>query len=271
MNQEGIRMPELDVRKTDRKLEIVLNRPAEENRLTYSMMMLIRDTVIESQNDADIRALVFRGEGTHFCEGESRQDLGEWPTEFAGRAPGGEHGAPPLPQQAMISAVRSCSKPTIALLTGHTSGIGLDLACASDHRLASKSAVLSDGRVKEASHVATGITHMLPRLIGLSQATRLILLGDKLPAEEALSMGLVHEVYSDKDFEKQTKEFIDTIARLATRSYSIIKEQTIEQLDMPYEWALKHSLAVRQTNVIEDRMEAADAFREKRDPEFSGR
>ena len=89
MNQEGIRMPELDVRKTDRTLEIVLNRPAEENRLTYSMMMLIRDTVIESQSDPDIRAVVFRGEGTHFCEGESRQDLGEWPTEFAGRAPGG--------------------------------------------------------------------------------------------------------------------------------------------------------------------------------------
>ena len=83
-------MPELDVRKTDRKLEIALNRPAEENRLTYSMMMLIRDTVIESQSDPDIRAVVFRGEGTHFCEGESRQDLGEWPTEFAGRAPGGE-------------------------------------------------------------------------------------------------------------------------------------------------------------------------------------
>jgi enoyl-CoA hydratase/carnithine racemase len=154
---------------------------------------------------------------------------------------------------------------------GKVAGLGLDIAAASDHRIATEKMIISDGRIQNAEHVATGITHILPRLIGLSQATRILLLGDELTAIEASRIGLIHAVYASDDFTDQAARFVDKISTLATRSYSIIKEQTIEQLDMPYEWALKHSLAIRQTNVIEDRVEAAAAFKEKREPKFSGR
>ena len=252
-------------------LKIELDRPDQGNRLTYEMMLSIRDAIRDANTNDDIRVVVISSSSNVFCAGEDRNDLGDWPNEFSGRGPLGSHGLPPLPQQEMISALRSCQKPTVTLLTGNVMGLGLDIAAACDHRIATETTIVSDGRVQNAEHVATGITHILPRLIGLSQATRILLLGDELTATEAHRIGLIHEVYPDNNFTVEADRFVDKISALATRSYSIIKEQTIEQLDMPYEWALKHSLAIRQTNVIEDRSEAAAAFKEKREPKFSGR
>ena len=264
-------MTDIQISQEGPHLKIALTRPDHENRLTYEMMLSIRDAILRANTDEAIRVVTISGSTNLFCAGEDKDTLGEWPREFSGRGPLGSHGLPQLPQQEMISALRSCQKPTVALLTGKVAGLGLDIAAASDHRIATEKTIISDGRIQNAEHVATGITHILPRLIGLSQATRILLLGDELTAIEASRIGLIHAVYASDDFTDEAARFIDKISTLATRSYSIIKEQTIEQLDMPYEWALKHSLAIRQTNVIEDRAEAAAAFKEKREPKFSGR
>ena len=265
------KMTDIQISQDRTCLKIELDRPDQGNRLTYEMVLSIRDAARHANTNDDIRVVVISSSSNGFCAGEDRNDLGDWPNEFSGRGPLGSHGLPPLPQQEMISALRSCQKPTVTLLTGNVTGLGLDIAAACDHRIATETTIVSDGRVQNAEHVATGITHILPRLIGLSQATRILLLGDELTATEARRIGLIHEVYPDNDFTVEADRFVDKISALATRSYSIIKEQTIEQLDMPYEWALKHSLAIRQTNVIEDRSEAAAAFKQKREPKFSGR
>ena len=177
----------------------------------------------------------------------------------------------PIPQQRMLRRIRSLSRPTVAILKGSTLGLGFDLAAVCDIRIAAADAEIGDGRVLQAQHVATGITHALPRLIGLSQAMRLLLLGETIDAAEAARIGFVHFVVDPSQLETEAESLLSKLAAMATRSYGLVKQQVIDELDMPYETALMHSMAIRQTNVIEDRAEGARSFAEKRPAKFSGR
>ncbi len=254
-----------------RTLRVRLNRPERENAVDYEMIGAMLALTREAAGDGDLRAVVFEGEGRSFCAGEAREGMGEWPPEYARRRPGGSHGAAPLPQQDLLTAVRALDRPTVAVLAGRTLGFGLDLAAVCDIRLAATDAETGDPRVHEARHAATGITHLLPRLIGLSQAMRLLLLGESVDGGEAEAIGLVHFACTPEGLDAAADELVARLAKMATRSYGVIKEQLVGQLDLPYDQALMHSLAVRQTNVIEDRGEAARAFIEKRDAHFTGR
>jgi enoyl-CoA hydratase/carnithine racemase len=111
-------MTDIQISQEGSCLKIQLTRPDHENRLTYEMMLSIRDAILSANTDEDIRVVVISGSANLFCTGEDKDALGEWPSEFSGRGPLGSHGLPPLPQQEMISALRSCKKPTVALLTG---------------------------------------------------------------------------------------------------------------------------------------------------------
>jgi len=252
-------------------LIVALNRPGKQNALTYEMMDAINEALRPVGESWDIRAVVFRGTGEDFCSGDNPDDMGEWPKKYKHRRPDGSHGPAPLPQQEMLKAIRNLPKPTIAVLQGKTLGLGLDLACVCDIRICAGDAVFGDPRILQARHNTTGLTYILPRLIGQSQAVRILLLGEEIDGAEAEKIGLVYKSFPPNVFTEEANNIVQQISEMPTRSYAIIKQQILEELDMPYETALMHSLAIRQTNIIEDLQEGMTALREKRKPQFKGR
>ena len=235
--------------------------------IDFAMLERLREAVdAAAENDA-VRALVLD------CRsgGDDWTNMGEWPERLAHRRPEGTHGPGPLPEQDAIKALRAFMKPTLALLHGEVLGLALDLACVCDIRLASATARIGDPRIRQGRAAATGIAYLLPKLIGQSQAMRILLLGEILDATEAKRIHLVHEVVDDDAFDARAHEFANEIAKLPTRAWEVHKLQVLPQLDLPFDAAMVHSLGVRQTHVIEDRVEGMKAWRERRAPEFTGR
>lgn len=235
--------------------------------IDFDTLESLREAVNAAADDEGTRVLVLD------CRsgGDDWADMGEWPQRLAHRRPEGSHGPGPLPEQDAIKALRAFMKPTLALMHGEVLGLALDLACVCDIRLASASARIGDPRVRQGRAAATGITYLLPKLIGQSQAMRILLLGEILDALEAKRIQLVHEVVDDAAFDARAIELGEEIARLPTRAWEVHKLQLLPQLDLPFDAAMVHSLGVRQTHVIEDRVEGMRAWRERRPPEFKGR
>ena len=235
--------------------------------IDYAMLESLREAVAGASTDDNVRALVLG------CEsgGDDWTNMGEWPARLAHRRPRGSHGPGPLPEQDAIKTLRGFMKPTLALLRGEVLGLALDFACVCDVRLAAASASIGDPRIRQGRAAATGIAYLLPKLIGQSQAMRILLLGEPIDAMEARRIHLVHEVVEDADFDARANTLAGDIAKLPTRAWEVHKLQVLPQLDLPFDAAMVHSLGIRQTHVIEDRLEGMKAWRERRAPAFKGR
>lgn len=245
---------------------MVVREALNTENLSFTRIDDLSRVVRRAQDDRSIRALVLVLDLGRV----DPADMGQWPEGLEHRSVRGSHGPGPILEQRLIKDLRCFLKPSVAIIGPNLFDFGIDIASACDIRVARDDSVISDTRVSSGRTAASGIAYLLPRLVGLSQAMRISLLGESLNADEALRINFLHDVIDTASFESKANKLIASIAKMPTRAWELHKMQVLPQLDQDFETAMVHSLGIRQTHVIRDRQEGIRAWRERRDPEFKG-
>ncbi|WP_439496266.1 enoyl-CoA hydratase/isomerase family protein [Bosea sp. (in: a-proteobacteria)] len=202
--------PEIYLEQDGNVAELVLNRPAKLNTMTPDMFALLRELSQQIAQTPSIHAVILRGEGERaFCAGTDVNTLKEYEDFWAWRN-----------RIDYVTQIRTIRQPVIAALRGWALGGGHELAVAADIRIAARSTVLGSPEVALGWVGAGGTSQFLPRLIGYGQTMRLLLSGQRVPAEEALRIGLVEEVVDDGQELVRARELARQIA-----SYSPVATQ----------------------------------------------
>ena len=174
---------------------VTLNRPEVRNAMSLRMVSELCDVVARAEAAGDVRVIVLRGAGGHFCAGADLQDMAQArQREIAGESDA--IAAVNARFGALCGAFARTGIATVAVLEGTVMGGGLGLACVVDVALAGQGAQL---RLPETSLgvVPAQIAAFLVERVGGSQARRLAVTGGRLDAAQALAIGLVHEVHAD--------------------------------------------------------------------------
>jgi 2-(1,2-epoxy-1,2-dihydrophenyl)acetyl-CoA isomerase len=243
---------------------LTLNRPQSLNAFVPEMNQEVLGALKDAERDKEVRCLVITGAGRAFCAG---QDL-------KGRTPeqkGSLGDSLREKYNPMIRQIRQMETIVIAAVNGVAAGAGCNLALACDLRVASEEAKFIQSFVRVGLAPDSGGSFILPRLVGVSKAMELLLLGDPVDAQEAQRIGLVARVFASADFAKSTREIAERVAR-APRGIGLIKRAVNHAMlreteaDLEYE-AYLQEIAGRSA----DYDEGVRAFLEKRTPVFTGK
>jgi 2-oxoglutaroyl-CoA hydrolase len=168
-----------------------------------------------------------------------------------------------------VAAPERCSKPVIAALDGYVFGVGFELALACDFRLATQGVEFAFPEATIGMIPGSGGTQRLARLVGLGRAKDIVMRGRRVPAEEALALGLVTEIVSD--LEGAVRSLCDELRRLSPLSLAMAKRVLNHAYDVPLHAGLElEGLAYGLLQQTHDFREGVDAFVNKRRPEFTG-
>ena len=247
----------------DGVLVLTLNRPEKLNAITGELLDALYAALKEGEEDREVRALLLTGAGRAFSAG---QDL----TEFGDRKP--DYEAHLRRYNRVVEALSGLEKPLGVAVNGVAAGAGMSLALWGDLRLAAVGASFTTAFVRIGLVPDSGLSFLLPRLVGLAKAQELLLLSPRLSAEEALALGLVHRVVPAEKLMEEALSLAKELAQGPTRAYALTKKLLLET----YRLSLTEALALEavlqgQAGQTQDHEEGVRAFREKRPPRFQGR
>jgi enoyl-CoA hydratase/carnithine racemase len=248
---------------------VTLDRPDKLNALTFDSYADLRDLVAELPQRGDAKVLVLAGEGRGFCSGGDVEEIiGELLKmeaaellEFT-RMTG-----------AVVEALRTVPIPVIASINGVAAGAGSVLALASDFRLLARSASFRFLFTHVGlSGADMGSAYLLPRIVGAGRATQMLMLGDKVTAEEALAAGLASSVVSDDELPEATRALARRLADGPALAYGTTKALIQRELDMPLSGAIEMDAMTQALLMLShDHREFHAAWSENRTPDWKGR
>jgi len=244
---------------------ITLNRPHRLNALTSDMIDEIQSALDDYEKDEEIKCIVFTGAG------DRAFSAGADVTTFIGLTPTTALDAS-LKGQKLFSRLEKIRKPVIASLNGYALGGGLEMALACDFRLASENAELGQPEIKLGLIPGWGGTQRLVRIVGLAKAKELIMLGERITAEEAARIGLVNKVVPKAKLHEETLAFARKFVEGPPVALRLAKDMLNVGTQVPLEVGLKmESEAFGLVFSTKDVMEGVSAFMSKRKPEFKGK
>lgn len=245
--------------------KVTINRPDQLNCFDYETLAVLGEIVETIQADKDVRAVIVTGSGEKaFSAGadlKERRTLSEKEVRRNVRA-----------IRDVFTAIEELPQPTIAAINGYALGGGLELALACDFRYAVSDAVMGLTEVSWAIIPGAGGTQRLSRLVGTSRAKELILTARRINAEKALDMGMINEVFDRKDL----LDGANALAREIMKNGPLAVTQAKYAINHGNNVDIHTGLAIeaKAYEVIiptEDRVEALQAFKEKRPANFKGK
>lgn len=236
---------------------VTLNRPEKHNAMSFAMKAELVEALRGLDADSSVRAIVLTGAGDKaFIAGA---DI----SEFAGRSAMDQWRM--YERGTLYDAVDRLEKPILAMINGYCFGGGLELAMACDIRVASERAVLGQTEIDIGLIPGGGASQRLPRLVGLGNALRLTLTGDRIDAQEALRIGLVDEVVPHAQLANRTLEVAEKIATKSAVAVRLAKAAIRAAARLPMDQGLRYEQALFALAIAsEDKEEGVRAFLEKR-------
>jgi 2-(1,2-epoxy-1,2-dihydrophenyl)acetyl-CoA isomerase len=250
------------------ELRITLNRPDAMNAWNTRFGDELKSVVEQAATDHEVRAVILTGAGRAFSSGADLK------AGFEPTPEGHPDVLTPLNERyhPIIAGIRRMPKPVLAAVNGPAVGIGASLAFAADVVIARESAYFSLAFVNIGLVPDGGSSLFVPEKIGLSRATEMAMLGERLPAPKALEWGLITRVAADDAFESEVDAMAQRLATGPTRAYAGIKRQLNAWAFARMDEQLDLEATIQQESAASgDFMEGVQAFLEKRPAAFGGR
>lgn len=251
---------------------LTLNRPAALNAFTTALLVQLREALEAAAVDSAVRCVVITGAGRGFSAGQDLSDPLIKPPQEAGDVPKDIGHLLDNYYIPLALRLRSMPIPVIAAVNGVAAGAGASLALSCDLVLAAEGASFIQAFSKIGLIPDCGGTWLLPRLVGRAKALELALLGDKLPAAEAVALGLIYRAVPDAELPTAAQALAQKLAQLPVTALAATRQAFDDGLLLDYESALKsESLLQSRLGFGADYQEGTRAFLEKRKPRFTGR
>jgi 2-(1,2-epoxy-1,2-dihydrophenyl)acetyl-CoA isomerase len=270
MSEPNEQLQTVNVTLSDGAATVELNRPEVLNAWNPQLGADLLAALQAAAGDERVRAVVITGAGRAFSSGADLKDVS-----------GGEMTADGRPDvyktltevyHPIMQLIREMPKPVIGAVNGPAVGIGCSLALCCDLILAAESAYFLLAFVNIGLVPDGGSSLFMPTRVGIARATELAMLGERLPAPQALEWGLINRVVTDDRLGEQAAALAARLAAGPTRSYAGAKRELNNWLysRMPEQLELEAQLQ-REMSGSEDFLEGAMAFVQKRPARFAGR
>lgn len=245
---------------------ITLNRPERLNALTFEVYTELRDTFRQLGSESDLRVVLLTGAGRAFCSGGDVEDIigALFERDFEGLL------AFTRLTSDLILAIRQCPRPVVAALNGTVAGAGAVLAAAADIRIAAENARIGFVFTKVGlSGADMGAAWLLPRIVGLGQASELLMTGDFITAAEAHRIGLYNHVLPPEETLSFAREFAQKLAAGPSFALEMTKDALNREATMDLASAFESEAQIQATCMQNPNFrEAYEAFVAKRKPKF---
>ena len=258
------------VRRDGDILRVTLDRPAQRNSLSHIMVESFISVLTGAATDDSLRAVHITGAGSDFCAGAdwvaTNSDAQQRPRTGAllRRIPHLAH--------RLIELVYTIQLPVVCSVRGWAAGLGCNLALAADFTIAANNATFWEPFVARGFSPDSGASWLLPRLVGLTRAKEMLLLGEKVSATHAADWGLIYRAVDHSELNSASEDVLSRLASGPTVAIGLTKQAIYYGQHATLSQSMTQELFDLELSCrTEDFKEGLAAFREKRPPRFRGR